>query len=87
MPIYEIALDAKEVLFRIQKSLTGEQRLMMALELSMFVKELIKADVRRDHPDWSEALVERELLRLAFLPDPLPPGLDEYLECHPLSQP
>lgn len=59
----------------IQRSMTGEQRLLMALEMSEFARELAKAGIRKDHPQWSDAQVARELLRLAFFPDPLPPGL------------
>jgi hypothetical protein len=64
---------AQEVWLRMQRSLTGEQRLLKALELSRLVKEMMKAGIRRDHPDWNEEQIGRELLRLAFLPHPLPP--------------
>ncbi len=47
----------------------------LAYEMSMFARELAKEGIRRDHPEWSEAQIARELLRLAFLPAPLPPGL------------
>jgi hypothetical protein len=43
--------------------------------MSLFARELAKEGVRRDHPEWTEAQVARELLRLAFLPAPLPVGL------------
>jgi len=55
--------------------MTGEQHLLIALEMSLFVKEITKAGIRRDHPAWDEEKVARELLRQSFLPDPLPPGL------------
>ena len=48
---------------------------MLALEMSLFARELAKEGVRRDHPEWTEAQVARELLRLAFSPAPLPVGL------------
>ncbi len=47
----------------------------LAYEMSMFARELAEEGIRRDHPEWTEALVARELLRLAFLPAPLPAGL------------
>jgi hypothetical protein len=53
----------------------GEKRLLMALEMSLFARELAKEGIRRDHPEWAETQVARELLRLAFLPEPLPPHL------------
>jgi hypothetical protein len=64
------ALDRK-----IQRSMSGEQHLLEALEMSLFARELAKAKVRHDHPDWTEAGIAREVLRLEFLPDPLPCGL------------
>jgi Rv0078B-related antitoxin len=55
--------------------MTGEQRILAALEMSVFARELARAGIRHDHPDWTEAQVERERLRLVFLPNPLPSGL------------
>jgi hypothetical protein len=55
--------------------MTGEQRLLMAYEMSMFARELSKARIRREHPDWSESQIAKELLRLAFFPTPLPEAL------------
>ena len=60
---------------QIQRAMPGEQRLLLAFEMSLFARALAKAGVRRDHPDWTEAQVARELLRLAFLPAQLPAGL------------
>ena len=59
---------------RIQSAMSGEQRLLLAFEMSMFARELATDGIRRDHPEWTETQVARELLRLAFLPAPLPPG-------------
>jgi hypothetical protein len=55
--------------------MTGEQRLLMALEMSLFARELASEGIRREHPEWPETRVARELLRLAFLPTPLPARL------------
>jgi hypothetical protein len=59
----------------IQRSMSGEQRLLLAYEMSMFGRELNRARLRDEHPEWTEAQIARELLRLAFFPQPLPPGL------------
>jgi hypothetical protein len=59
----------------IQRSMSGEERLLMAYEMSLFARELSRAQIKSEHPDWPEAQVARELLRLAFLPAPLPAGL------------
>jgi hypothetical protein len=71
---------AQALQLKIQSAMSGEQRLRMAFEMSMFARELAKAGIRRDHPEWTEAQVARELLRLAFLPAPLPPGLTPGLK-------
>ncbi len=55
--------------------MTGEQRITLAYEMSMFARDLAREGIRRDHPEWTEAQIARELLRLAFLPALLPPGL------------
>jgi len=47
----------------------------LAYEMSMFVREIMKEGIQRDHPDWTEAQVKRELLRRAFLPAELPDWL------------
>jgi len=49
--------------------------MLLALEMSEFARELAREGIRRDHPQWTEAQVARELLRLAFLPAPLPAWL------------
>ena len=54
--------------------MTGEQRMELAYEMSMFVREMMKEGIRRDHPDWMEGQVTREVLRIAFLPAQLPTG-------------
>jgi hypothetical protein len=59
----------------IHRSMSGEQRLLLAYEMSMFARELNHARLLREHPEWSEASIAREILRLAFLPAPLPAGL------------
>jgi hypothetical protein len=55
--------------------MSGEQRLLLAFEMSEFARDLAKAGIRREHAEWDEARVARELLRLAFLPHPLPERL------------
>lgn len=59
----------------MERGLTGEQRILWALEASLLVREFAKSKIRSDHPDWSEEQITHEVLRLAFFPDPLPSGL------------
>lgn len=67
--------EAAAVQIKIWRSMTGEQRMELAYEMSMFARELAKEGIRHRRPDWTEAQVDREWLRLAFLPQPLPHGL------------
>jgi hypothetical protein len=54
---------------------TGEQRLMLSLEMSMFDREIRKQKIRREHPGWCELEVMHEIIRQAFLPEPMPEWL------------
>jgi len=59
----------------IHRRLTGVDRLGLALEMSLTARELSRTRLRREHPDWSEAQLTRELLRYAFLSTPTPTPL------------
>jgi hypothetical protein len=59
----------------IHERMTGEQRLMMALEMSYFAHELAKQGLRDAHPDWPEERVKREFMRSLFPPGAAPSGL------------
>ena len=52
--------------------MSGEERMRLAYEMSMFVREIAAEGIQRDHPDWTEAEIARELLQRAFFPAPLP---------------
>lgn len=75
MPITDTSIEAQAVQFKIQRAMSGEERILLAFEMSLFARELAQARIRQEHPEWSEMQVARELLRLAFLPAPLPPPL------------
>ncbi len=66
---------ARAMQLEIHRSMSGEQRLLLAFEMSLFARALSRERLRQEHPEWTQAGIERELLRLAFLPAPLPPGL------------
>jgi hypothetical protein len=61
----------------IQRGMSGEQRLLIAFEMSTFARQLSMARLRTEHPDWSDAELSRELLRDAFLPGRPPWERDE----------
>jgi hypothetical protein len=75
MPARDTSPEAEEVQLRVFRGMTGAQRLKLALEMSDFARELSLSRIRSEHPGWSDWEVKRELLRLDFLPEPLPAGL------------
>jgi acyl-ACP thioesterase len=72
MAMTDTSPEIEAMQLQIRRSMTAEQRLRVALEISDRCRQLRKAGIRRDHPDWSERQVMIELFRLAFLPEPLP---------------
>jgi hypothetical protein len=75
VPISDTSVSAQAVQLQVQRAMTGEQRLLQAFEMSLFARALASERIRREHPDWSEAAVAREMIRLAFLPETLPASL------------
>ena len=75
MPISDTSPAAQAIQDEIHRAMTGEQRVLLAFEMSLFTRELARAGIQREHPDWPADRVATELLRLAFLPKPLPAGL------------
>ena len=72
MPISDTSPEIEAMQLEIRRRMTPEQRLQVAFELSDMCRAFRIAGIKRDHPDWSERQVVIELLRRAFLPDPLP---------------
>lgn len=66
---------AQRLQFEIHRSMSAVQKIAISYEMSMFARELQRANLLQEHPEWSEAQIKRELLRLAFFPQPLPAGL------------
>lgn len=66
---------AAELQLRILRGLSAVRRLELAVEMSLTARALLRARLRAEHPQWPEAKVEREILRLtlpnAVLPAPL----------------
>jgi hypothetical protein len=59
---------AQVIQAEIQRVMSGEQRLMLAFEMSLFARELNRERIRCEHPEWSEKQVARELLANGVLP-------------------
>ena len=74
MAIADTSPEARTRQLRIHQSLSGEQRLLLAFEMSAFARDLNRERIRREHPAWAEEQIFHELLRLAFFPEP-PPDL------------
>jgi hypothetical protein len=75
VPITDTTPSAQAIQLQVQRAMSGEQRLLMAFDMSMFARELARERIRREHPEWLETQVVRELIRLAFLPEPMPAPL------------
>ena len=75
VPITDTSPSAQALQLQIQRAMPGEQRLLLALEMSLFARELAKERIRREYPEWSDAQVARELVRLTFLPAAVPARL------------
>ena len=73
MPIRDSSALAEALQLEAHRAMSGEQRLLMALEMSLFARELTKQRIRTEHPEWSDMQIAGELIRLAFLPG-LPPA-------------
>jgi len=72
MPHSDTSPAAQAIQLEILLAMSGGQRLLLAFEMSLFTRELAKEGIRREHSDWPETRVARELLRLAFFPALLP---------------
>jgi hypothetical protein len=71
--ISDTSPEAAAMQLKIWRSMTGEQRVQIAMDMSEFARELTRARLRQEHPEWNEKQVMLEVIRLAFLPQPLPP--------------
>jgi len=75
MSISDTSPEAAAVQREILRGMTGEQRMKLAFKLTDFMRRSALSRIRSEHPEWTEWQVKRELLRIAFHPEPLPPGL------------
>ena len=72
--------DTSPDVFRIQldlyRQMTCAERFQLAMRMSTLAREFATARIRRDHPSWSDREVKRELIRISFLPEPVPSDLN-----------
>ena len=67
MPHTDTSPAAQAVQYEILRAMTGEQRILLAFEMSLFARELASEGIRRDHPEWTETQVAREPARAVEL--------------------
>jgi hypothetical protein len=60
--------------------LSGENRVRMAFQRSHFDREIRRQKLRRDHPEWSELQVKHEIMRQAFVHEPVPEWLEKRMK-------
>ena len=66
--------DVERLRIERLRRMTGEERIRIAFRLSDFTRRAAASRIRSEHPDWTDRQVKRELVRISFLPEPLPPG-------------
>ncbi len=57
MPLSDTSPTAKKRQIEIFAAMSGEDRILWALEASELVREFAKSKIRSDHPEWDEAQV------------------------------
>jgi hypothetical protein len=67
--------EIEEMQIKMRRAMTPAQCLETAIEISLFSRELCKAGIQREHPEWTERQIMIELFRLACFPNPLPDSL------------
>ena len=72
MAISDTSPEIAAMQIEVRRKMSTQQRFRAAVELSDLAHEFRKAGIRMRHPEWSERQIVMELLRLAFLPDPIP---------------
>jgi hypothetical protein len=72
--VRDTSAQAAEVQAGVYRRMSGSQKVQLAYEISMTARAFAASRIRSEHPEWSEADIGRELLRIAFLPAPLPRG-------------
>jgi hypothetical protein len=81
IPCYDFAMSSSGTMSRAEafqiellRRMSGEERMAIAFEMTEFGWELVEARIRSTHPEWTDAQVRHERLRIAFLPHDLPSG-------------
>lgn len=62
MPISDTKPEVEAMQAKLHEAMSGEERVLLAFEMSHYTHELAKQYLRDQHPDWSEARITREFL-------------------------
>jgi len=54
VPHTDTSPAAQAVQLELLRAMSGEQRILLAFEMSLFARELAKEGIRREHPEWPE---------------------------------
>jgi hypothetical protein len=72
MQLSDTSPEIEAMQIAIIRSKTEEQRLLLALDISLLCRQFMIAGIRNNQPAWSDKEVETEARRLSFFPDPVP---------------
>ncbi|MGH9567096.1 MAG: hypothetical protein ACRD4I_14000 [Candidatus Angelobacter sp.] len=71
-----VPADTSPEVYAIQQqivdAMSGEQRVLLAFEMSYYTHELAKQGLRDHHPEWPEERITWEFLRSLLPPAPPP---------------
>lgn len=87
MAVADTSPEARAIQLQIHRSMSGEQRILIALEMSEFVRGSAKAGIRDAHPDWEEWRIDLEWYKMIFSPHRIPLGLENALRLAASSAP
>ncbi len=76
--------DGWEIQIEAYRRMTPEQRLQIGFDLCRLARDLSRAGIRHQHPDWNDEQVEREVARRSLLGAGLSPD-DPRLPRTPLD--
>ena len=66
--------DVARMQLEAYRQMSRSRRFEMAVEMSHLARSFAESRIKREHPEWNDQQVTRELLRIAFYPADLPPG-------------
>jgi hypothetical protein len=76
----DTSAEAASLQASVHRRMSGAERFRIALDMSLTARAFTVARLRQEHSDWSDRRLMLELVRMAFLPAELPPGLHAQWE-------